>query len=98
MCLLDYPYFEEYYNLITIDLSKEQKLDADTKATQEIAFTGYSEEDNAAMFFIIEEAKEAKLDFHLVMLVADSVANQVPTFRITYKKNFCPSCSLINSR
>ena len=97
MCLLDYPYFEEYYNLITIDLSKEQKLDADTKATQEIAFTGYSEEDNAAMFFIIEEAKEAKLDFHLVMLVADSVANQVPTFRITYKKNLCPSCSLINS-
>ena len=96
--MLDYPYFEEYYNLITIDLSKEQKLDADTKATQEIAFTGYSEEDNAAMFFIIEEAKEAKLDFHLVMLVADSVANQVPTFRITYKKNLCPSCSLINSR
>ena len=95
--MLDYPYFEEYYNLITIDLSKEQKLDADTKATQEIAFTGYSEEDNAAMFFIIEEAKEAKLDFHLVMLVADSVANQVPTFRITYKKNLCPSCSLINS-
>ena len=96
--MLDYPYFEEYYNLITIDLSKEQKLDADTKATQEIAFTGYSEEDNAAMFFITEEAKEAKLDFHLVMLVADSVANQVPTFRITYKKNLCPSCSLINSR
>ena len=96
--MLDYPYFEEYYNLITIDLSKEQKLDADTKATQEIAFTGYSEEDNATMFFIIEEAKEAKLDFHLVMLVADSVANQVPTFRITNKKKLCPSCSLINSR
>ena len=65
--MLDYPYFEEYYKLIAIDLSKEQILDTDTKATQEIAFTGYSEEDNATMFFIIEEVKEAKLDFHLVM-------------------------------
>ena len=31
-CLLDYPYFEEYYKLIAIDLSKQQKLNADPKA------------------------------------------------------------------
>ena len=28
-CLLDYPYFKKYYKMITIDLSKEQVLDAD---------------------------------------------------------------------
>ena len=31
-CLLDYPYFKKYYKLIAIDLSKQQKLDADPKA------------------------------------------------------------------
>ena len=31
-CLLDYQYFEEYYKLIAIDLSKQQKLDTDLKA------------------------------------------------------------------
>ena len=28
-CLLDYPCFKEHYKLIAIDLSKQQKLDAD---------------------------------------------------------------------
>ena len=31
-CLLDYPFFEKHYELITIDLSKQQKLDAHLKA------------------------------------------------------------------
>ena len=31
-CLLDYPYFKKYYNLIATDLSKQQKLDTDPKA------------------------------------------------------------------
>ena len=30
-CLLDYPYFKETSKLITIDLSKQQKLDANPK-------------------------------------------------------------------
>ena len=38
-CLLDYPYFKEYYKLIAINLSKRQKLDADSKAIQQINFT-----------------------------------------------------------
>ena len=33
-CLLDYRYFKKYYKLIAIDLSKQQKLDADPKAIQ----------------------------------------------------------------
>ena len=39
-CLLDYPYFKKYYKLIAIDLSKQQKLDADPKTIQQINFTG----------------------------------------------------------
>ena len=38
-CLLDYPYFKKYYTLITIDLRKQKKQDADPKAI-EINFTG----------------------------------------------------------
>ena len=30
--LLDHPYFTKYYKVIAIDLSKNQKLDADPKA------------------------------------------------------------------
>ena len=30
-CLLDYPCFKKWYNLIPIDISKQQKLDAHPK-------------------------------------------------------------------
>ena len=30
-CSLDFPYFKKCYKLIAIDLSKQQKLDADPK-------------------------------------------------------------------
>ena len=39
-CLLDYPDFKGNYKLIAIDLSKQQALDADPKAIQQIKFTG----------------------------------------------------------
>ena len=35
-CLLDYPYFKDYYEMMTIDLSKQQALDSDAKAIQQI--------------------------------------------------------------
>ena len=45
--------------MIAIDLSKQQALDVDPKAIQQINFTGNLEQDNSAiMFFIIEEAKK----------------------------------------
>ena len=31
-CLLDYTYFEKYYKMIAVDLSKQRVLDADPKA------------------------------------------------------------------
>ena len=52
-CLLDYTYFEKY-KLIAIDLSKQQKLDSDPKAMQQINFTGnLTRADSATVFFII---------------------------------------------
>ena len=38
-CLLDYPYFKDTYKLIAVDLSKQQALDADPRAIQQIDFT-----------------------------------------------------------
>ena len=38
-CLLDYNYFKNYHKMIAIDLSKQQALDADPKAIQQIKFT-----------------------------------------------------------
>ena len=38
--LLEYPYFKETYKLIPIDLSKQQVLDANPNAIQQINFTG----------------------------------------------------------
>ena len=63
-CLLDSSYFKKYYKLIAIDLRKQQKLDANAKAIQQINFTGNLDRaEPSAMFFIIEEAKETVLDF-----------------------------------
>ena len=38
-CLLGYSYFKENYRIIAIDLSKQQVLDADLRAIQQISFT-----------------------------------------------------------
>ena len=63
-CLLDYPYFKENYKMIAIDLSKQQVIDADPRAIQQINFkVNLYREGNTAMFFIIEEAKETIPDF-----------------------------------
>ena len=38
-CLLDYPYFKDNYKMIAIDLCKQQALDADPGAIQQINTT-----------------------------------------------------------
>ena len=55
---------KQYYKLIAIDLSKQQKLDDDPKAIQLFNFTGniYIVE-GSTMLFIIEEEKVTVLDF-----------------------------------
>ena len=63
-CLLDYAYFKENYKMTARDLSKQQALNADPRATQHINFTANLDRDgDATKFFIIEEAKETVLDF-----------------------------------
>ena len=50
--------------LIAIDLTKQQALDADPKAIQQINFTANLDRDGqTAMYFIIEEIEETTLDF-----------------------------------
>ena len=62
--LLDYLYFKKYFKLLAIHLSKQQKLDADPKAIQQINVTGnLSRAEGATMFFIIKTVKVLDLDF-----------------------------------
>ena len=35
-CLLDHPYFKENYKMIAIDLSRQNKLDADPRAISKL--------------------------------------------------------------
>ena len=63
-CLLDYAYFKNYYKMIAIDLSKQQALDADPRAIQQINFTANLDKaGNTRIYFILEDAKETVLDF-----------------------------------
>ena len=63
-CLLDYPYFANTYKMITVDLSKQQALDADPRAIQQINFTANLDRvGNTRVYFILGEAKETILDF-----------------------------------
>ena len=50
--------------MIAVHLSKQQALDADPKAIQQINFTANLDRaGNARIYFILEEAKETVLDF-----------------------------------
>ena len=57
-CLLDYPYFMDTYKMISVDLSKQQALDSDPRAIQQINFTANLDRaGNTIVYFILEEAK-----------------------------------------
>ena len=63
-CLLDYIYFKNYCKMIAVDLSKQQALDADPKAIQQINFTANLDRaGNTRFYFILEEAKETVFEF-----------------------------------
>ena len=50
--------------MIAVDLSKQQALDADPRAIQQINFTANLDRaGNARVYFILEEAKATILDF-----------------------------------
>ena len=49
--------------MIAVDLSKQQALDADPRAIQQINFTGNLDRPgNTRIYFILEEAKETILN------------------------------------
>ena len=63
-CLLDYSYFADAYKMIAVDLSKQQALDADPRAIQQINFTANLDRaGNTRVYFILEEANETILDY-----------------------------------
>ena len=50
--------------MIAVDLSKQQALEADLRSNQQINFTAnLGRAGNTRIYFILEEAKETKLDF-----------------------------------
>ena len=50
--------------MIAVDLSKQQALDADPRAIQQINFTSNLDRaGNTTMFFVIEQAKETIFEF-----------------------------------
>ena len=56
-------YFKDHHKMIAIDLSKQQALDADPRAIQQINFTANLDRvENTTIFYITEEAKETVLD------------------------------------
>ena len=61
-CLLDFAYFEKNYRIIAVDLSKQKALDADSRAIQQIIFTGHTD-DQIKVYYILEQSKETILEF-----------------------------------
>ena len=61
--MLDFTYFGKNYRLIAVDLSKQKALDADSKAIQQIVFTG-SPERKTIIYYFLEKSIEATLEHH----------------------------------
>ena len=56
-CLLNSQYIKDYYKMIAVDLNKQQALDADPRAIQQINFTANLDRaGNTRISFILEEA------------------------------------------
>ena len=63
-CLLDYICLKNDCKMIAVDLSKQQALDADPKAIQQINFTANLDTPGGPrIYFVLEEAKGTVLEF-----------------------------------
>ena len=60
--MLDFVYVEKNYKIIAADLSKEKALDADSRAIQQIIFTGHTDA-QIRVYYILEQSKETILEF-----------------------------------
>ena len=61
-CLLDFAYFEKNYKIIAADLSKQKALGADSRAIQQIIFTGHTDA-QIGVYYILVQSKETILEF-----------------------------------
>ena len=61
-CLLDFARFEKKCKIIAADLSKQKALDADSRAIQQIIFTGHTDA-QIRVYYILEQSKETILEF-----------------------------------
>ena len=56
MIIQPFVYFKNYYKMTSIELTKQQVLDADLKAIQQIDLTGNLDlAENTVTFFMIEK-------------------------------------------
>ena len=62
-CFLDYQYFKDNYQLISVNLSKQKELDADPRAIQQTEFYGMLKT-NPQVCGILEKFKEIALEFY----------------------------------
>ena len=64
---MDFAYFEMNCRLIAVDWSKQKALDTDSRAIQQIIFTGKikAAEDNrrVIIYYILEQSQETMLEF-----------------------------------
>ena len=64
---MDFAYFEKNYKLIAADLSKQKDLDADSRAIEQIIFTGKIKATTAntrvIIYNILEKSKETIIQF-----------------------------------
>ena len=55
-CLLDFAYFEKNYTLFAADLGKQKALDANSRAVQQIIFTGKTD-NQIRVYYILKNSK-----------------------------------------
>ena len=64
-CILDYAYFKENYKMIAIDLSRQQELDVEPRAIQQINFTAnLDREGNRQYSLLLKKRKKLSSNFH----------------------------------
>ena len=60
--MLDNVYFKDKFRQIAVDLSKQKALDADSRAIQQIIFTGKTD-NTIRVYYVLEQSKETILEF-----------------------------------
>ena len=57
-CLFDYPYLKDSYKMIAVDLSKQEALDDDPRANQQINFTANLDREGKTRIYFLKKQKK----------------------------------------